>query len=146
MDERALLERECAVFCRYLSDAPPSAYIRAKYVEAHAVGVLEWERASSFERAVVALARNSPWLTRAMDSHERVFANGSLLRRKLVLVLALLETRAPEADELDAPTPGSRAGMLLRMAWLAAAFAARATVTAVVLLPVRLGCFARGSR
>ena len=117
----------------------------AKYRSAHDFGALEPERATRYERALVALARGAPWLARAMDVHARVFANGSLLRRKLVLLLAILESRSPSAEALDAPTPGSRTGMFLRLAWLAAVFALTLLVGAVLLLPVRLACACGGA-
>ncbi len=140
MLERDELERECATFCRYLSGGDASAYTRAKYVAAHECGAVEGLRTTSFERAVARLARAAPLLTRMLDAHERVFANGSLLRRKLVLVLALLESKSPPAEELDAPTHGSTLGMFVRMAWLGCVFALSVIVMALALLPVRVAC------
>jgi len=145
MTER--LERECDVFCRYLSGAAPSEYVRAQYLSAHATGVVEPEGgATRFERAVVALARNGPALTRVLDSYSRVFANGGLLRRKLVLVLAVLEVRSPHAEAIDTPTGTSSFAMLLVMAWLGVRFALSLAVGALLLLPVRLWCAVGGGK
>jgi len=146
MADEAGLARECSVFCRYLCGSEPSDYVLGQYRAAHAVGAVERPATSRFDRAVVGIARRAPWLTRAMDAHSRVLANGGLLRRKLVLLLALLETKSPPAEELDAPTPGSTAGMLLRMAWLALVFAFIVVASAIALLPVRLACAIGGSR
>jgi hypothetical protein len=141
-----VLARECSTFARYLSGAEPSDYVLAQYRAAHAAGVVELADMTNFDRAVVAIARRGPALARAMDAHARVFASGSLLRRKLVLMLALLETKSPPADSLDAPEPGSTAGMFLRMSWLAALFALTVAASAVALLPVRVASAVRGGR
>ena len=144
--ERDAWRRECAVFCRYLSGEDASDYLSAQYVAAHECGAVELAGTTNFERAVASIARSAPWLTRMLDAHERVFANGSLLRRKLVLVLALLESKSPPADTLDAPTHGSNFGMFARMAWLGCVFAFCVIVAAVALLPLRIACAFGGAR
>lgn len=133
------LERECEVFVRYLSGAAPSAYVQEQYAAAHAAGVVQPPGgATKFDEFIVALARTGGVVTRALDAHARVFANGSLLRRKLVLLLALLEVRSPHAEALDTPTGGSRLVMFLCMAWLGVRFAFTVMLTALVLLPLKL--------
>lgn len=140
------LARECDVFCTYLCGAPQDAYVRDKYLAAHRAGVVELPDTSRFEHALVRIARTAPWLARCMDAHSRVFGNGNLLRRKLVLLLGVLESRWPSAELVDAPTPGSNQGMFARMAWLAALFALRVVLSALALLPVRLVCALGGRR
>lgn len=133
------LERECEVFARYLSGAAPSAYVREQYAAAHAAGVVDPPGgATRFDAFVVALARRGAFVTRALDAHARVFANGSLLRRKLVLMLALLEVRSPHAEALDTPTGSSSVAMFAAMGWLGLRFALTVLLTALVLLPLRL--------
>lgn len=145
MSER--LERECDVFCRCLSGAPPSEYVLRKYVAAHERGVVDPEGgSSSFERAVVALARSGPFVARALDAWSRVFANGSLLRRKMVLVLSLLEVRSPHADALDTPTGASRIAMFLGMAWLGVRFALSVVAASIALVFVRVACVFGGGK
>jgi hypothetical protein len=141
-----LLERECDVFVRYLSGTAPSNYVRERYLAAHAAGVVEPRGgATGFERWVVRRASSATWLVRALDAHQRVFANGSLLRRKLVLLLALLEVRAPHAEALDTPTGSSRAAMLFVLAWLGVRFALTVALTTLVLAPFQLA-FKLGGR
>lgn len=133
------LERECEVFVRYLSGAAPSDYVRERYAAAHAAGVVDPPGgATKFDAFVVVLARAGVFVTRALDAHSRVFANGSLLRRKLVLVLALLEVRSPHAEALDTPTGSSRLAMFACMAWLGLRFALTVLLTSLVLLPLKL--------
>jgi len=144
MADENQLARECSVFCRYLCGEEPSDYVRAKYRAAHEVGAVEpADGATSFDRALVAIARGGTWRARAIDSYSRVFANGGLLRRKLVLVLALLETKSPTDRAVDAPTSSSQLAFFASIAWLGFAFALTVAVTAIALLPLRLWCLAR---
>ncbi len=141
------LERECEVFARYLSGSPPSDYVLAQYRAAHAAGVVDPPGgATRFDEFVVRQARRGAWLARALDAHARVFANGSLLRRKLVLLLALLEVRSPHAEALDTPTGASRALMLLTMAWLGVRFAFSVALVAVLLIPARVALGGGGAK
>ena len=147
MRDQRELERECSVFCRYLCGEEPGDYVRAKYIAAHEVGAVELPNAvTRFDRALVAIARGGPVLARAMDSYSRVFANGGLLRRKLVLVLALLETKAPTDGAVDAPNSGSNLAFFAHIAWIGVAFALTVIVTTIALLPVRILCALVGNR
>ena len=73
-----------------------------------------------------------------IDGYARFFAAGGLLRRKLVLLLALLEVRAPSDALVDRVEPGSRVGFLARMTLEMACFALRLVGAALVLSPARL--------
>ena len=140
------LGRECDAFARYLTGAAPGEYVERKYRQAHAAARgLEpgsAPRAARFDRALVALARQGPFLARLADAHARVFAPGGLLRRKLVLVLALLEVSAP--GRVDTPSVRSAPGLVARAAWTGAVFAFLLVVSTVLLLPVRLVCALAG--
>ena len=134
------LDRESEVFARYLTGAGAGEYLQRKYREAHAgsAGGVVGAGTSAFDRALVKLARGGPLAARLMDAHARSFSAGGLLRRKLVLVLALLECSSPE--RVDAVNSRSAAGFFVRAAWLGASFAFLLLVSTVLLLPVRLGC------
>jgi hypothetical protein len=135
------LDRECECFCAYLSGFAASDYVRGKYRAAHELGLVESAGgASRFERRVVALAARGPRFARVLDAHARFFASSSLLRRKLVLVLAILESASPTADAVDAASTRSTARFLLRSAFLAAGAAIAAIAAALALVPVRLAC------
>jgi hypothetical protein len=135
--DAATLDRESDVFARYLAGGGADEYLRRKYREAHAAGALG-AQGTTFDRALLAVARRGPWCARLADAHARVFAPGGLLRRKLVLVLALLECCAPE--RVDAPRSRSALGFVARAAWLAAGFALLSALSALLFLPLRLAC------
>lgn len=138
-----VLDRECEVFCRYLAGVAADDYLRMRYRATHERGAVERAGgACAYDRALVVLARTAPLAARFVDAHARIFAGGGLLRRKLVLVLALLELRAPE--RVDSVTSGSPIGFFVRAAFLAAGFALMLVLSTLVLLPVRLVCAVRG--
>jgi hypothetical protein len=92
----------------------------------------------------VAVARRGTACARLADAHARLFAPGGLLRRKLVLVLALLE--CSELARVDIPRSRSVPGFFLRAAWLGASFALLACLAALLFLPLRLACHLMGGR
>jgi len=138
-----VLDRECDVFCRYLAGIAADDYLKTRYRATHGRGAVEPPGgASAYDRALVALGRTSPLATRFVDAHARIFSAGGLLRRKLVLVLALLEVRAPE--RVDTVTSASPLGFFVRAAFLGTGFAVMLALSTLVLLPVRLACAVKG--
>ncbi|MCE9596212.1 MAG: hypothetical protein K8S98_18635 [Planctomycetes bacterium] len=139
--EASILEREGATFGRYLGAGESSHRALAKYREAHELGVVVTSAASTrFDRALVGFARLGTFATRLADTHARLFRKGGLLRRKLVLLLAILETHADTADRVDAPTVGSPAVFVVEVAFRLIVFAVLALVGLVVFLPLRVVC------
>jgi hypothetical protein len=135
------LERECDVFCRYLGGQKAPEKLFAKYREAHEAGVVAIEGASTrFDRALVGCARFGTFPTRLADAHARLFRNGGLLRRKLVLVLALLETHADTVARVDAPTVAGPVAFVVETTLRLAVFAALAALGLVVFVPLRIAC------
>jgi hypothetical protein len=94
------LEQECRVFTRFISRVEPSPYVTRKYVDAHRLGP-DLAPADLFDGWLVAVARSSPPLTRLADAYARHFAPRTTLRRKLVLLLAILESSPPFNRVID---------------------------------------------
>ncbi|MFQ5689204.1 MAG: hypothetical protein ACE5HQ_02905 [Gemmatimonadota bacterium] len=93
------------MWCRYLLGRPPDPYVLAAYVRAHARSPrLSATSGGRRDRQLVGIARRAPWLARVADSYARVFAPGSLLRRKLTVLLAVLESAAPSFEQFETPT------------------------------------------
>ena len=136
MSAEAALEAECRRLTAYLLDAPPSPYVVACYVRAHRARPA-FEPQDRFDRVALRLAATGAG-ARLADAHARLFAPASVLRRKLVLLLAILETSAPSFRRVDAPGPGGALHAWLRLAWIGAVAAAAAVLGSVLLLPVQL--------
>ena len=139
--DEIVLERECAVWCLYLIDAEPSRGVNEGYLRAHRIGAVEPAGGgSAFDRALVAFARRGPHFARFADAHARLFSANGLLRRKLVLALALLETDADANRRVDLVSRGSRRGFIAAMTLWIAGFALAAALGLLVFIPLRAVC------
>lgn len=107
------LRAECERMCRYLIGSAPSSYIVEQYargLSAHP----EWFAARSpFDRTLDAAARTFP--IRVADACSRFLSPGSVVRRKLVFLLAILENSPNTCDAFETPDVSSPLGFYLRM-------------------------------
>lgn len=131
------LARECEIFSRYLVGRRPDAYILEKYAEAHHVAP-DYGFDSRFDRVLVDFAAGGPRSTSLADSYACLFARRSALRRKLILLLAILESCSPQRGFLDAIEPAPRFFLALRLAGRGALFVIRLLAAAFVFLPLQL--------
>lgn len=139
--DSAALARECSIWSRYLVDCEPSPAVVARYGEAHAQGIVETQASvSAFDSALLRVARHGPFLAQACDVHARLFRPAGLLRRKLVLTLALLEVDRDSHARVDQVSPGSRIGMMLLAGGWSLRFALIAGLGLFVFVPLRLMC------
>lgn len=141
----SMLARECDVFCRYLTGRAASPFLTEKYTEAHARDA-RYQPASAFDGVLLGAARATPALAQMIDSYASVAARASLLRKKLVLLVAILESSSPEHgfDEQITDTPAGK--VILRMAGRGLLFAVRFVLAAVVLAPVQFLFAVMGGR
>ena len=93
-DPRGGLARECAILCRLLTGGEPDARIVEAYIRGHAHASLSAE-ADGLDRLLLSAARRGVTRARWADAYAAVFQRRGLLRRKLVLLYALLETNPP---------------------------------------------------
>jgi hypothetical protein len=96
----ALLDRECQVFFHYLCDLRMDPYIVAKYCEAHRK-VPAYTPSPGFDQLLVRFAAMGSSFTRMADSYSRFFVPRSTLRKKLILLVAILESSSAGAAFLD---------------------------------------------
>jgi hypothetical protein len=99
-----LLDREVDVFSRYLLSEAPTKYVRDQYCMAVAArGLAKDDNLSAFDRATLNLARRHALFTRFADAYCSIFHRHGVLRRKLVLLVAILEHTASSAGQFDKP-------------------------------------------
>jgi hypothetical protein len=134
---RAGLERECRTYAQYLIGREPDAYIAGKYVECHQLGRIP-APADRFERFLIATSVRGPFLTRVADAYASRFLKYGALRKKLVLMLALLECSSGSFEALDEVDPGGFAGTAVRAAWRVFVFAIALALGLVLFVPARL--------
>jgi hypothetical protein len=136
---KADLDRECAAFARYLTGQTPSGYVSGKYRDAHARHTrLDTGTAWRFDRLLVSVARANGLGAWLVDAYTAVFLKRALVRRKWILLVAILETTAPTAEIFDVPDSGTRTALIARLAGRGVVFVVGLGLSAIVFLPVHL--------
>lgn len=97
---RESLEIECRVFTKCLTGVEANTYIQDKYKEAH-LFLSGLTSCDDFDNLLVSIARRSRISCRVADAYARWFAPQSVLRCKLVTLLAILECTSPYSTEFD---------------------------------------------
>lgn len=137
MPEQTSLQKECRAFTRYLIDIDPDAYVSERYAAAiRQVQALAVQ--SGFDRLLLRMARIHPLLTCAVDVYSRFFVHASVVRRRLVMLLAIIESSAPTADRLERPDHRGLVGFIAGMAWRSVVLAMLLLVAILTLLPAQL--------
>lgn len=132
----ANLERECRVFARYLARVEPDDYVQQRYAAFHAR--LGAEATHPLDRALLAVARLGRGATVVADAYAGRLSRRSVLRRKLIAVLALLESSAPAFAVLDAPYRGGSLRVYAKLVARAALEGAALAIGLVVFGPLHL--------
>jgi hypothetical protein len=107
--DAARLGHECDVFTRYLTRRPATPYIVGKYVEAHRAHP-SIEPVDPFGRRLVDRAASGATMARLADAYARRAEPRGALRKKLVLLLAILETAPGSHQVVDRAPSRSIAG------------------------------------
>jgi hypothetical protein len=121
----AILEAECTVFARCLSGAAPSADAVRHYISAARThGLARDADFPKFDRTSLAAARRSPWQARCADAFCAFFHRTGALRRKMVMLAAILENQSPTYEIFEAPQSPGPVGAFFQLAGLGLSFAA----------------------
>lgn len=127
---------QCRTYARYLVGQAPDAHVQAKYRDA-LVRVPELAApAGGFEALLLRLSTLHPWVTRAVDGYCRFFRPGAIVRKRLVLMFALLESFGATTRHFDDSDGGGVVGFALRLAWAGLCLATLLSLSAVILLPL----------
>ena len=142
----ARLSRECNRFSQYLLGHAPAARVLEGYIRAHRQGLIAESAATAWDQRMVAMSRRHRWLCYGIDSYCRFFDTGALLRRKLVLLLALSEWEPDHHDDLQLSQSVSTTwiGMLIALRLFGCGLLAVAT--GALLMPLRLLTPSRAAR
>jgi len=139
------MDRECDVFCRSLVGSPAPPAVVEAYRRAHESGRLATTATlTARDRALLLLARSGPRAARLADSFAALFARQSELRRKLVLLVAILECRPETASKVDRVTVSRRARWYPEAAALGLLWAVRAVVATLSVSVLWLWCASLG--
>lgn len=130
-DEQGAPRAEAALLGRYLLRCEPEPEVAARF-EAGCRRL--FGAASPADEAVVRFAVRHPWSLPFLDAASGLAAPDSLLRRKIFLMFAVLETD-PRHAEAFAAVPAARAWIVLKVGARALAGALKAAA-GLALLPV----------
>jgi hypothetical protein len=115
------LRTEAILFSRYLIGADPAEALVARYAEADAL--LFGEPPSVSDRKILAFARAHPWSIALFDASTGV-SPGSRFRRKLLIMMAILET-TPRFVEQTSPVSAGLGELVVRVGAAGAATLAK---------------------
>jgi hypothetical protein len=132
----AELRAECERMCRYLIGGAPRSYVVEHYVRGHAVRPEWFAPRSAFDHTLEVAARVLP--LRVVDACSRFAASGSVVRRKLVFLLAILENSSPTCDAYETPDVSRPSEFYLRLIPRGILLLGALLVGAVVLPPLHL--------
>jgi len=133
--ERAALEDEAQAFTLGLLGAAPDGYVTDRYARAHQH--LPLQPTGAFDALLVGFAHHGTWALRAADGYARFFAPASSLRRKLAVLVAILESAAP-SDSAFASSDEPPLGVIVHLLITGGGFALLLGVGIMALAPLQL--------
>jgi NADH dehydrogenase len=133
------LRRECILISRYLIGQPPSVYVIEKYIEAHKYSeMVDASNQMPFERFLLQIATRNVFLLKIVDAYSAFFTPSSVLRNKLILLVAIMESCAPSYREFEAHETSPIIQILLELAWKGIVFAVSFALALLTLLPIQI--------
>lgn len=134
-----LLDREVAVFTRYLIGTTASAYICACYRDGHStIPYRGLGTTTKFDPMLLTIARTGQAGVRLADAYARWFLPSGVLRQKLVLLLAILENAPTSSAATTRATLGSRTAVLAKICGATASGVAAIVAGLLILGPLHL--------
>ena len=133
------LKDECTVFCYYLVNQKPNDYVVKKYQEGHKVKNLSnYFNVDNLDKLLIHIANINPLLTKIVDVYTRFFHKNSVIRKKLVLLLAILESSAPTHYYLDKADRINNAIIYFRIFHKGILFLLTLMLSVIILMPVHV--------
>lgn len=130
---------ECKVFCHHLIKTAPDDYVLSKYVDAHKVNKLDTTSGpSSFDRLLVAFARISPFCSKLADTYSRIFLKRCRLRKKLILLLAVLESSPRHFSYFDRIDSNYFPALFLKLIYKSFTFSLTLLVATFLIAPLHI--------
>jgi hypothetical protein len=134
---REQLRREAVVFGRYLVGEVPSDVLIERYCAANEE-LFAHEVMSSRDAAALELVRRRAWTAGPLDAGHALIARGSLLRKKLLVMTAIVETTPAYAARME-PRAVSLPGLVVRLVGAGLAMAAQAAAGVALTVVLRRG-------
>jgi hypothetical protein len=144
-DALAVIEAECRVFSRFLVSQEPAPYVLDSYARLrHSATPADTDPTRLIERALLSVAQRGPTAVAIADSYAKFFVPRSLLRCRLVLLLAILENSPRTERVLNSATEGGPAAIIFSLLLVGIAVTLRLGAGLVLFLPVHALSLATG--
>lgn len=134
-----ILTAECRAFTKYLIGQVPTDYVLSKYVQAHGVSPELNEPMNSFDGFLLDLTSAWPSTLGLVDPFTSALAKTAMVRKKLILLLSILETSSPSFIVFDTPDRGGKYGAAAAVLYQGALSVCGLCVATVILPPVYWG-------
>lgn len=139
MNTTSQLERECHTYTQYLIGQTPSPYVVNRYLDFHQKSdAMSGLGLDAFDYFLVRVSARRPFWAGMADSYASVFRKNCVVRKKLVVTLALLECAAPSFEALDEVEGLSLSATVLQLSWRAFRYSFLLCASVVVFTPVRI--------
>jgi hypothetical protein len=133
---RALVEAECRVLTRFLVSQDPTPYVLDSYARLHRSATPpDADVARLIERALLSSARYGATAVGIADCYAKFFVPRSVLRCRLVMLLAILENSPRTERELNSAAEGSLWLFAVRVLLVGISVALRLAAGIVLFLP-----------
>lgn len=132
------LDGECSKFCTYLINQPPGKYVMEKYQEAHRSGKSPDTGSSAFDNLLVRIAKMNPFFTKLTDVYTSFFMKRAVFRKKLILLLAILESCPPSFNYVDSVIPSGKVMLFSGIAVRVLSYAFSLILSIIIFMPVHL--------
>jgi NADH dehydrogenase len=130
------LEKECRNFTNYLIGYEPDGYIQSRYVQGHRITGMD-RNGGSFDTLLVRMANRSKLLVRLADTYTSGFYKNALLRKKLLLLLAIMESCGSTYRHIDTVNEHSVIALYAKVAQKVAVFFLTLILSGIVFAPLK---------
>ncbi len=131
------LIEECKLFTNYLIGSSPDEYIKDKYIQGHSATTLD-KNAGFFDKVLIKSANFNLLFLKLADAYTRIFYKNAVLRKKLLLLLAIMECCKATYHEVDSVSESSVIRLYMKLFQKAFIFLLTLLVSIMVFTPFKL--------
>jgi len=143
---RTDLTAEAKRFGKQISGVEPAQLALQKYVEAHLQGLIALDRGMAlFERIIIGCARIRP-LFYLVEAYSSVFHRTGILRKKIVLLMAILECMPETKTAYDESESGNYLRFFFGLLARSLAFGFALLISIPIFFPLQVLCNASGQK
>ncbi len=136
-----ILDEECHVFSQYLINQPPNKYILKKYREGHeTTNMTRNIKLDPFNKLLTKMVKINPLFLKLADTYSTIFHKNSIIKKKLVLMLAILESCSISFDHFDKADTYSKKVQYLKFFQKGLFFFFTLLFSMIILIPIQLLC------